>query len=213
VSPSSDYVYSLTATDASSNASPPATASVSTPGLPPSDANPPSAPASLTAKPASATAIVLAWIPGTDDQGVAGYRIERNGSVIAFTALTSWTDTHRAPSTTYRYAVETIDLASNLSPAATAVAKTPADTVRPTKPTTVHAKRMSSTRERLSWSRATDNVGVVRYIVYRVGRTKAVAFTTKLTITIHRVAGARYYVRAVDAHGNRSAVSNAARAV
>ena len=88
-----------------------------------------------------------------------------------------------------------------------------ADTIRPSKPATVHAKRLSSTRERLSWSKATDNVGVVKYIVYRVGRSAAITTTTKLTITIHRVVGARYYVRAVDAHGNKSAISKAARAL
>ena len=213
VSASTRYLYSITATDGSATVSPPATSSVSSPGAPPADPIPPTAPGALTATPASATTVVLSWTTGTDDQGVAGYRIERNGIVVASTASTGWTDTHRTPSTTYSYAVQTIDLSSNLSPAATAVAKTPADTIRPTKPTTVHAKRLSSTRERLSWSKATDNVGVVRYIVYRVGRSKAVASTTKLTVTIHRVAGARYYVRAVDAHGNRSALSKVARAV
>ena len=107
----------------------------------------------------------------------------------------------------------TVDLAANLSPAATAQTRTPADTIRPTRPATVSAKRISATRTRLSWSAATDNVGVARYIVYRVGRTKAVASTTSLSITIPRVAGARYYVRAVDAHGNRSLTTRLVRAL
>ena len=213
LSPQTAYQYTIAAIDGSGNISPAAAASVTTPAVAPVDPNPPTAPASLTATAISPTAVTLAWSPGTDDQGIAGYRIERDGVVLQTMAGTTWTDAQAKPSTTYTYTVLTVDLAANLSPAATAQARTPADTIRPTRPATFHAKRISATRTRLSWSAATDNVGVARYIVYRVGRTKAVASTTSLSITIPRVAGARYYVRAVDAHGNRSLTTRLVRAL
>jgi chitin-binding protein len=54
------------------------------------------------------------------------------------------------------------------------------------------------------WSASTDNVGVTRYLVYRVGRSTPVATTRVSKIRIRTVRGASYYVRAVDAAGNRS---------
>ena len=38
--------------------------------------------------------------------------------------------------------------------------------------------------------------GVVGYKIYRVGTTKAITSTTKLSLHVKRVKGARYYVRA-----------------
>ncbi len=57
------------------------------------------------------------------------------------------------------------------------------------------------------WSPSTDNVRVVKYYVYRVGRSTPVAVTKYSKIRIYTVRGAYYYVRAVDAAGNRSYVS------
>ena len=54
------------------------------------------------------------------------------------------------------------------------------------------------------WSASTDNVKVLKYRIYRVGRTKALAATTASAIRIYTVRGARYYIRAVDTSGNRS---------
>ena len=61
------------------------------------------------------------------------------------------------------------------------------------------------------WSPSTDNVRVVRYSVYRVGRAAPVAVTTYSKVRISTVRGARYYVRAVDSSGNRSWISTRAR--
>jgi len=52
---------------------------------------------------------------------------------------------------------------------------------------------------------------VVRYYVYRVGRTTPVARTSSTRIRISTTHGAYYFVRAVDAAGNRSYASGRVR--
>jgi len=58
-----------------------------------------------------------------------------------------------------------------------------------------------------AWRRSTDNVHVTRYYLYRAGRSRPVTSTTRNSIRIRAVRGAYYYIRAVDAAGNHSAVS------
>ena len=57
------------------------------------------------------------------------------------------------------------------------------------------------------WAPSTDNVKVLKYRIYREGRSKALAATTRSWIRIPTVKGARYYVRAVDTSYNRSYAS------
>ena len=54
------------------------------------------------------------------------------------------------------------------------------------------------------WAPSTDNVKVLKYRIYREGRSKAIAAATRSWIRIPTVKGARYVVRAVDAAYNRS---------
>ena len=63
----------------------------------------------------------------------------------------------------------------------------------------------------LAWSAASDNVGVVRYAVYRVGRSTAIKSTTSRHARFRYVAGAKYVVRAFDAAGNRGPASSRVR--
>ena len=52
------------------------------------------------------TRCLSTWTASTDNVGVAGYTILRNGSPIGSAAGTSYTDTTVSPSTTYSYTVE-----------------------------------------------------------------------------------------------------------
>ena len=78
------------------------------------DGQAPSTPGGLTATPTSATTIGLSWSASTDNVGVAGYRILRNGTPVTTTASTSFSDTGLQPSTTYTYQVIATDAAGNL---------------------------------------------------------------------------------------------------
>jgi chitodextrinase len=102
----------VVAIDAGGNRSDPVSAAVTTPA----DAAAPSPPPGLTAKAASSSCRVkLSWSPSTDDVGVTGYRIYRDGAAIATVGLTSYADSSVVGSTRYRYAVSALDAADNES--------------------------------------------------------------------------------------------------
>ena len=82
---------------------------------PPSDTTPPSVPTNLSASVVSSSQINLSWTASTDNVGVAGYQVFRNGSQIAATSATSYADFGLSPSTTYSYTVAAYDAAGNVS--------------------------------------------------------------------------------------------------
>ncbi|SFK92042.1 fibronectin type III domain-containing protein [Geodermatophilus ruber] len=96
------------------------------------DTTAPSAPAQLTATPASPSSVALSWQPATDDVGVTGYRVFRDGAQIAVTAGTTFSDTGLRPATTYAYTVAATDAAGNVSAQSPAVpVTTPSDSPPP----------------------------------------------------------------------------------
>jgi hypothetical protein len=80
-----------------------------------SDTTPPSTPDNLQATAISASQIDLSWDASTDDVGVTGYRIYRDGTQIDTTASTTYQDTGLSASTAYMYTVSAIDGAGNES--------------------------------------------------------------------------------------------------
>ena len=83
------------------------------------DVTAPSAPASLRAEGKSATSVSLSWSAASDDQGVTGYQIYRNGSLVSLVqgSLLNYIDTGLVPGSSYRYSIKAVDAAGNLSPA------------------------------------------------------------------------------------------------
>jgi hypothetical protein len=94
-------------------------------GAPPTqDTEPPTAPTNLTARAVSSSQIDLSWGPSTDNVGVAGYLIVRDGAYVATVTGTSFQDIGLAPSTTYSYVVMAYDDAHNVASSNTATATT-----------------------------------------------------------------------------------------
>lgn len=85
------------------------------------DTTPPSSPTGLTASGTTSSSATLSWGASTDNVGVAGYDVYRNGTQVGSTTATSYTDTGLAPSTSYTYTVKAYDAAGNVSAASTAV--------------------------------------------------------------------------------------------
>lgn len=85
-----------------------------------SDTQPPTAPGGLTATPVTSGSarIDLAWSPSTDNVGVSGYRVYRDGALLATVggATTSYSDSSGSSGTTYTYTVAAFDAAANVSP-------------------------------------------------------------------------------------------------
>jgi CubicO group peptidase (beta-lactamase class C family) len=81
----------------------------------PPDTTPPSVPTDLTATARSAFHIDLDWTTSTDDVGVVGYNIYRDGTLIDITMINSYADTGLTAITTYTYTVAAFDAAGNVS--------------------------------------------------------------------------------------------------
>src|SRR5216117_2628868 len=173
------YSYTVAARDAAGNISP-NSASV---GVTIADTTPPTTPSGFTAAAAGSTGANLSWSASTDNVGVTGYIVRRNGVQIATPATTSFADTGLSAATTYRYTVAARDATGNISPNSASASITIADTTPPTTPTGLTAAAAGSTGANLSWSASTDNVGVTAYIVRRNGVQVATPATTSFADT------------------------------
>ncbi|HEX6287729.1 MAG TPA: hypothetical protein VFZ66_00990 [Herpetosiphonaceae bacterium] len=92
------------------------------------DTEPPTTPADVTAVAISDRRVALSWTASSDNVGVAGYIIYRDGAEFATTdADTGYIDTTVTPATSYSYQVQARDAAGNLSELSTsATVTTPA---------------------------------------------------------------------------------------
>ncbi len=176
-----------------------------------SDTIAPSAP-TLSASGTTQTTTNLSWSGATDNVAVTGYDVYRNGVLLSSTASTTYAVTGLTPSTTYSFYVKAKDAAGNISANSNTVTVTTlanvSDTTAPIAPTlTASGTTASSTN--LSWSGATDNVGVTGYDVYQnsalIGST---ASTTYAVTGLSAATTYSFFVRAKDAAGNVSLNSN-----
>lgn len=121
----SAHTYVVTAVDGAGNQSAASNAvAVSTLGA---DLTPPSVPTGLTATGASASVIDLSWTASTDNYGVAGYKVYRDGGateIATITSGTSFSDTGLAVGSTHSYTVAAFDAANNQSATSTSASAT-----------------------------------------------------------------------------------------
>ncbi|WP_148571405.1 fibronectin type III domain-containing protein [Nocardioides caldifontis] len=148
----------------------------------------------------------LTWRAATDDVGVAAYDVLRGGVVVGTTSSRSFTDSSAPQGRSSSYTVRARDAAGNVGRASSAVRLTARDTIAPTTPPLLTVSR-SRTSATLTWTRASDNVGVTGYLVFRGStQVRRVSASTVRTSVGSLRAGTRYTFRvvAVDAAGNRS---------
>jgi chitodextrinase len=177
----------------------------------------PSTPTSLFAAEIQYNQVVLNWNPSTDNVGVAGYYVVRNGVTIGIALDNFYTDTTVNASTNYEYYVIAFDGTGNISPASNsefvATPEAP-DTKLPSTPSNLNAIAVSPYQINLSWDASTDNVGVTGYDIYRDGfylsstSTNTFGDTGLTPATLYS-----YFVVAKDAAGNISPQSNLSQAV
>ncbi len=92
------------------------------------DTTAPTTPQNVVATAINAGRVDLSWTASTDDFGVSGYQLFRNGLPLNTTTLTSYTDSTCQPSTLYSYVIVAFDGAGNNSGASnSATATTPAN--------------------------------------------------------------------------------------
>jgi endo-1,4-beta-xylanase len=191
------------------------------------DTQAPSAPAGLMAPSTTSSSISLAWTPSTDNVAVTGYQILRapgtsGGSFaqVGTSTSASFVNSGLAASTTFRYQVRATDAAGNVSAVSNTVTATTqsggGDTQAPSAPANLSAPSTTANSISLTWSASTDNVGVTGYQILRAPGTTGGTFTQIGTSASTSFVNSgltantsfRYQVRATDAAGNVSAVSN-----
>ncbi|WP_458116492.1 fibronectin type III domain-containing protein [Arthrobacter sp. D2-10] len=208
------YTYTVAAVDAAGNTSGASNSASVTVPAPTSDTTAPSTPANLTATLSGSTAD-LAWPASTDDVGVTGYQVTRNGVMILTVLNTSYNETNLNPGT-YTYTVAAVDGAGNVSTASNSATVTvpepPAtDTTAPSVPTDLVTTVVASTVS-LSWGASTDDTGVAGYRVSRNGAVVGTSTSAGFTDSGLAAGTYTYAVVAFDAAGNTSAASNSASA-
>ncbi|WP_285369853.1 endo alpha-1,4 polygalactosaminidase [Streptomyces sp. RKAG293] len=183
------------------------------PGGGSTDTQAPSVPSGLSATGSTGSSVSLSWSASTDNVGVAGYDVYRNGTKVGSASGTSYTDSGLTAATTYQYQVKARDAAGNVSAGSTTVSKATTssastDTQAPSVPSGLSATGSTGSSVSLSWSASTDNVGVAGYDVYRNGTKVGSASGTSYTDSgLTAATTYQYQVKARDAAGNVSAGS------
>ena len=209
LSASTAYAFYIVAKDAAGNWSAPSnTVNVTT--LTPADTAAPTA-STLSASGITNTTADLNWTAATDNLGVAGYNVYQNGVLKTTTSATSLAVSGLSASTAYSfYIVATDDAGNGSAPSNTlnVTTLTPADTAAPTA-STLSASGITTATADLTWTAATDNLGVTGYDLYQNGVLKTTTTATSLTVNGLSAATAySFYIVAKDAAGNGSAPSN-----
>lgn len=200
LAPGRRYCYAVCALDAAGNRSErSAPACISTP-----DVTPPTPPTRLASE-ARPAEVLLRWAPSTDDVGVTGYEVLRNGAVVATVAEAHASEAGLRAAVEHCYTVRARDAAGNRSAPAGPVCATPPDVTPPSAPEDLSASAPAETEVALRWSPSKDDVGVAGYEVFR-GDTLVSSPADARASESGLRAGTRYCyaVRAHDAAGNRS---------
>jgi chitodextrinase/glycosidase len=206
-----NYTLTVFAVDAADNKSG-ASVSILVSTLQPPDTTVPTTPTNLVSSNVKTSGFRVSWTASTDNVGVTGYNVYRNGAYVATVTSPSYTFSGLVAGTTYSVTVLAYDAAKNRSvlsaPLLVSTSSSGADTTAPTTPTNLASSNVTTSGFRVSWTASTDNVGVTGYNVYRNGAYVATVTSPSYTFS-GLVAGTSYSVTvlAYDAAKNRSVLS------
>ena len=130
------------------------------------DKIPPSVPTGLSFV-ATPSQINLAWAAASDNVGVGGYRVYRNGILLGTTCSLYYNDLGLPSGYSALYTVLAYDVAGNASPLSAALTAKTVDNIPPSTPGTPSLTPGVPGQIKLSWTPSTDNVAVIGYKVYR----------------------------------------------
>ncbi len=188
--------------------------------LPPDDTTPPTTPIGLVTSTVTSSTVAFSWSPATDNVGVAGYDIYRNGTKIAITTATSYSDATVSLSASYTYTVAAYDPSGNISSQSIGLnVATPSnapDVTPPSVPTGLAASNITTSTISLAWTQSTDPTvngqttsGLAGYRIYRGGVQVGTSTTNSFTNTgLTPSTTYSYTISAYDNAGNASAQSS-----
>jgi chitodextrinase len=113
--------------------------------------------------------VTIGWSASSDNVGVSGYDLLRNGSTAGTTSATKSTFGSLSCGTSYTFGVDAYDAAGNRSTVSTIVASTSAcpDTQPPTTPAGLLVTGATTTSISITWNASFDNVSVAGYDLYQ----------------------------------------------
>lgn len=178
------------------------------------DATPPSVPTNLTASAISSSQVSLSWSVSTDNVGVAGYQVFRNGSKIATVSNSPYADNSVAGSTTYSYQIYAVDTSGNVSAGSnTATATTPAAVVK-LSITTSQVSGKTATSAIIKWTTNIPSTGSIRYGTSKTALNSTLSDSTvgtshSVTLTgLSKFTTYYYQIAGVSQDGSSSAASS-----
>jgi hypothetical protein len=171
-----------------------------------SETVPPSVPSGLTAAAASGTQINLNWAASSDNTGVRGYDVYRNGSLVATTdaATLGYSDTNLVPATSYVYTVDAFDGYGNhstaSSPASVSTSSTATYTFTPVADAYVRGDTPTTNYGIVSSLKADASPDYHSYLRFNVGGISGTV--TKATIQLYSTSSSAvgYRVQSVAAN-------------
>ncbi len=128
--------------------------------IPTVDTVAPSIPLNLSATTPDSSKVNLLWSASTDNVGVSGYFIYRDGAKIGTSTTTNFTDGSVVSGATYNYTVKAYDAANNLSTASNAVK---VDIANKINITSYYVGSLTSTSATVNWTTNFASTGVVYY--------------------------------------------------
>jgi chitodextrinase len=186
LSATTQYTYSVAAFDAAGNVS---LQSPSVQGTTlTSDTIPPSVPSGLQSSNITSNSATISWTNSTDNVGVAGYRVFRNGTSVGTTTTSGFVDTGLTAQTTYNYTVAAYDFSNNISAQSQQIALTTASSFQ-NPPTFVQSNEngvSSGTRISVSFNNSISAGNtIVVYVIW--DNTKSVTLTDSRGNTFNSV--------------------------
>lgn len=174
----------------------------------------PSTPTNLAVTSTSTSSANLTWTASIDNIAVSYYRIFVNGNFHSNSPTNSATISGLMQGTTYTFYVVAADAAGNFSPQSnTATGTTLVDNEAPTEPANLTLGSVGTNNISISWTAATDNVGVASYDIYVNGTIMGSTTSTNSNIAnLDPSTTYTIYVVAKDAGGNVSPQSNSVTA-
>ena len=174
------------------------------------DTEVPTAP-TISANNTTSTKTTLSWTGATDNVAVASYDIYKDGTLVANSTTSPYTVTGLSASTSYVFTVKAKDASNNISVSSNAVTVTTLapDTEAPTAPS-LSASGTTNVSTTLTFTGATDNIGVTAYEIYKDGA--LIATVNNSPYTVNGLSASTTYiftVKAKDDAGNVSPLSNA----
>ena len=179
----------------------------------------PSSPTGLSSSNITQTSATISWTASTDNVGVTGYDIYKNGIFVNSVTNTTTSLAGLNANTTYSITLKAKDAAGNISSASSALSVTtlssiiipPTDTQAPSAPTLTLLSKTDTTVI-MQWTTSTDNVAVAGYHIYKNG-TLISSTSTETSITASGLTPATSYsftVKAFDTAttANISSASN-----